>query len=96
MNKEHKIIISFVFNRSGKREMSFSEFYLTLSLDLKWFTPDNAKSFTLNSIEYKCFIVLRPVMREKFNQRGYFLPCADDTTSTLPFKQMLYIRIYKD
>ena len=26
-------------------KLSFSELYLTLSMDLNWFTPDNAKSF---------------------------------------------------
>ncbi len=51
MNDECKIIIAFVFNRAGKKEMSFSEFYLTLSMDLNWFTPDDAKTFTKNAIE---------------------------------------------
>ena len=51
MNDECKIIITFVFNRAGKKEMSFSEFYLTLSMDLNWFTPDDAKTFTKNAIK---------------------------------------------
>ena len=51
MNEEYKIIIAFVFNRAGKKEMSFSELYLTLSMDLNWFTPEDAKTFTKNAIK---------------------------------------------
>lgn len=45
MNKEDKIIIAFIFNRSGKKEISFSDFFLTLSMGLNWFRPDEAKTF---------------------------------------------------
>jgi len=51
MNDECKIIIKFVFNRAGKKEMSFSELYLTLSMDLNWFMPEDAKTFTKNAIK---------------------------------------------
>ena len=51
MNTEYKIIIAFVFNRAGKKEMLFSEFYLTLCMDLKWFTPEDAKTFTKNALQ---------------------------------------------
>ena len=44
MNNDYKIIIAFVYTRAGKKEMSFSEFYLSLSMDLKWFTLNNAKT----------------------------------------------------
>jgi hypothetical protein len=52
MNSEYKIIIAFVFNRAGKKEITFSEFYLTLSMELKWFTPEDAKTFTKNAIKH--------------------------------------------
>ena len=51
MNDECKIIIAFVFNRAGKKVMKFSEFYLTVSMDLNWFKPDDAKTFTKNAIK---------------------------------------------
>lgn len=51
MNSEYKIIIAFVFNRAGKKELVFSEFYLTLSMDLKWFTPEDAKTFIKNALQ---------------------------------------------
>ena len=45
MNSEIKIIISFLFKRSGKEELTESELYLPLSMDLKWFSPKEAKDF---------------------------------------------------
>jgi len=45
MPSETEIIIAFLFNRSGKTNISFSDLYLTLSMELNWFTPDDAKIF---------------------------------------------------
>jgi len=56
MDSEIKIIIAFLFNRSGKKEMSFSEIYLSLSMDLNWFTPDDAKKFLNYAIKNKFLI----------------------------------------
>jgi hypothetical protein len=53
MSSEAQNIIAFVFKRSGKKEMSYSDFYLTLSVDLKWFTPKDAKAFTNQIVKQK-------------------------------------------
>jgi len=53
MASQAELIIAFVFNRSGKKELSFSEIYLTLSMELNWFTPDDAKEFVKKAIEHK-------------------------------------------
>jgi len=45
MESEKEIIISFLFKRSGKTSLKFSDLYLALSMDLNWFTPDDAKAF---------------------------------------------------
>jgi hypothetical protein len=45
MDSEREIIISFLFKRSGKENLKFSDLYLALSMDLNWFTPDDAKAF---------------------------------------------------
>jgi hypothetical protein len=45
MDSEREIIISFLFKRSGKEWLKFSDLYLALSMDLNWFTPDDAKAF---------------------------------------------------
>ncbi len=45
MASEKEIIITFLYNRSGKSKLSYNELYLTLSMELNWFTPDDAKMF---------------------------------------------------
>ena len=66
MPSESKIIIAFIFKRSGKVELSFSELYLTLSMDLKWFTPDNAKKFINNALKQKLLLKKDEVLRPGF------------------------------
>ena len=51
MDSEREVIISFIFKRSGKKEISFSEFYLTLSIDLNWFVPEDAKNLTKEMVK---------------------------------------------
>ncbi len=51
MDSEKEIIIAFIFKRSGKKQISFSEFYLTLSIELNWFTPEDSKKLTQQMIQ---------------------------------------------
>ena len=51
MPSESEIIIAFLFKRSGKSQLSYSELYLALSMDLNWFTPDDAKVFVDSSLK---------------------------------------------
>lgn len=67
MNKEDKIIIAFVFNRAGKKEMSFSEFFLTLSIDLNWFRPNEAKTFINKSVEAGLLKHEKNLIKPNFN-----------------------------
>ena len=51
MASEAEIITAFLFKRSGKEKMSFSELYLDLSMNLNWFSPDDAKRFLNDAIK---------------------------------------------
>ena len=51
MNSEAQKVIAFVFRRSGKKQIPYSDFYLTLSMELNWFTPDDARKFLDFSID---------------------------------------------
>lgn len=53
MPSENEIIITFLFKRSGKQKLSFSDLYLTLSMDLKWFSPEDAKAFVNLALKQK-------------------------------------------
>ena len=56
MVSEAEIIIAFLFKRGGKSKLSFSELYLTLSMDLNWFTPEDAKDFVNSALKQKFLI----------------------------------------
>ncbi|MEF8878804.1 MAG: DUF2240 family protein [Candidatus Thermoplasmatota archaeon] len=51
MATEEKNIIAFLFKRSGKEKLEVSEFYLPMSMELKWCKPQQAKKFVQNSLE---------------------------------------------
>jgi len=51
MVSEKEILIAFIFKRSGKSALSFSDLYLTVSVDLNWSTPDEAKKLVNDLIE---------------------------------------------
>jgi hypothetical protein len=53
---ELKIIIAFIFKRSGKEEMTFSELYLPISMDLQWFNPNQAKELINNAIKQNLLV----------------------------------------
>lgn len=74
MNSEAKIIIAFLFKRSGKKEMDQSEFYLTLSMDLKWFTPKKAKDFTTWSLKNNILSKSEGVLKPNFNINNINIP----------------------
>jgi len=50
MSETVKHIISYVFKRSGKPVLSESEFYLTVSMHMKWCPPNIAKEFVSSCI----------------------------------------------
>jgi len=67
MNSEEETIIAFVFNRSGQEEIEYSKFYLTLSLDLNWFSPEEAKIFVENAIKHNLLSKKEDVVKPSFD-----------------------------
>jgi hypothetical protein len=51
MDSEAKIIIAFLFKRSGKKELRDAELYLPLSIELGWFTTKESQEFVKSSIQ---------------------------------------------
>ncbi|UCH71833.1 MAG: DUF2240 family protein [Thermoplasmatales archaeon] len=56
MPSEEKIIIGFLFRRVGKKKLSLSDLYLSLSLDLDWFSPKEAKKFVNRALKKNLLI----------------------------------------
>jgi len=74
MESENKIIIAFLFKRSGKENLSYSDLYLTLSMDLNWFTPDDAKAFIDSALEKKLLIQKDKLVKPNFNVEDITVP----------------------
>lgn len=51
MNDDAKKIIAFLMKRSGKTTLPESEFYLTISMDLQWCPPKQAKAFVASAVQ---------------------------------------------
>lgn len=53
MESDAEITIAFIFKRSGKQKLKPLEFYLPLSMQLNWFSPQEAKDFVKIAIKQK-------------------------------------------
>lgn len=51
MIKEAKKLIAFLLQRSGKESLNENEIYMTLSYELGWLTPAEAKQFIQRGLE---------------------------------------------
>ena len=80
-------VIAFVFRRAGVEEMKKSEFYLDLSMHLRWCTVDEAKGFLSNAVN-------RGLLEEK---NGYVKPVfsLDDVEIPLDFKPSSDVFVFK-
>jgi hypothetical protein len=56
MDYEAKIIIAFLFNRSGKTELKDSELYLPLSMELGWLSAKESQEFIDYAIKQELLI----------------------------------------
>ena len=74
MESEAKNIITFIFKRSGKNELTESEFYLTLSLTLNWFSPKNAKEFIRRALKHNLLIQKGEVLTSAFDWKKVTVP----------------------
>jgi len=74
MTSESEIIIAFLFKRSGKNVLGSSEFYLTLSMDLNWFTPKQAKDFLKKSIDEGLIIKDDEEIKVNFDLKNISIP----------------------
>jgi hypothetical protein len=68
------MIIAFLFKKFGKDALSFSEIYLTLSMDLKWFPPNDAKTFIAEAIKQKLLIKKGELLYPNFHYRNIVIP----------------------
>jgi hypothetical protein len=74
MNNEVKIILAFLFKRSGKERVKESELFLPLSLELKWFTTKEAKEFVHTAISQNLLKKEHGLLRPTFTIQDITIP----------------------
>lgn len=87
MDSEAKIIIAFLFKRSGKEQLSYSDLYLTLAMDLNWFTPDDAKAFVDNALKQKLLTRKDKLIEPNFNVAEIAVPVGFRPTKKISEKK---------
>ena len=74
MTSEVETIIAFLFKRSGKEELTTSDLYLPLSMDLQWFTPNQAKTFVNMALQQKLLIKNEGKLKPSFDYEKIVVP----------------------
>ena len=87
MDHEVKIIIAFLFKKSGKEKLSYSDLYLTLSMDLNWFTPDEAKAVIDNALKQKMLTQKDKLIEPNFNVDEIVVPAGFRPTKQISEKK---------
>lgn len=74
MSSEEEIIIAFVFKKIGSPKIDFTKLYLILSMDLNWFTPEEAKTFIDNAVKHKLAKKENGAIKPTFNIEKIQIP----------------------
>jgi hypothetical protein len=90
MESEAKIIIAFLFNRSGKPELKESEFYLTLSMELGWLSAKESQEFIKYAIKQELLKEKEGLLQPNFQFEKIIIPLG-----FTPSKKLLTEKIEK-
>jgi len=74
MESDAEIIIAFIFKRSGKQKLKLSEFYLPLSMQLNWFSPQESKDFVKIAIKQKLLKEEEEIIEPTFDVNQVKIP----------------------
>lgn len=74
MDSEGKIIIAFLFNRSGKTALTESELYLPLSMELGWLSTKEAQGFVKSAIQQGLLVKQDGRMQPGFPLENIVIP----------------------
>jgi hypothetical protein len=74
MDSEAKIIIAFLFNRSGKNKLKESEIYLPLSMELGWLSAKESQEFINYAIKQELLIKKDELVQPNFSLEKITIP----------------------
>jgi hypothetical protein len=74
MESEAKIILAFLFKRSGKTELKESELYLPLSMELGWLSTKESQEFVTYAIAQGLLVKKEGKVRPTFSFESISIP----------------------
>ncbi|MBN1860060.1 MAG: DUF2240 family protein [Candidatus Thermoplasmatota archaeon] len=74
MDSEEKIIIAFIFNRSGKTGLPEAEFYLPLAMELGWLSTKEAQEFVKNALKQGLLVRKDELLQPNFSVTNVTIP----------------------
>jgi hypothetical protein len=74
MNTEAKIIIAFLFNRSGKTALKDAEIYLPLSMELGWLSTKESQAFVKYAISQELLVKKEGLLHPNFPLEKITIP----------------------
>jgi hypothetical protein len=83
MEYEEKVIIAFLFKRSGKTALKDTELYLPLSMELKWFSTKEAQEFIKYSLKKELLIKKEGLFHPTFPVEKTSIPVGFTPTKKL-------------
>jgi len=83
METEAKIILAFLFNRSGKTTLAESEMYLPLSMELGWFSTKEAQDFIKYALRHKLLVKNDKLLSPNFQVDTISIPVGFTPTKKM-------------
>ncbi len=74
MDSEAKIIIAFLFNRSGKTKLKESELYLPISMDLGWLSTKESQEFVKTALKQGLLVKKEGLVQPNFPVESIIIP----------------------
>lgn len=74
MDSETKIIIAFLFNRSGKNALTEAELYLPLSMELGWLSTKQSQEFVKAAIQQGLLLEKQGLLHPNFSLGSVIIP----------------------
>jgi len=74
MDSEAKIILAFLFNRSGKTGLAEAELYLPLAMELGWFSTKEAQQFVKYAMKKELVVKKDGMLTPSFPLDGIKIP----------------------
>ncbi len=83
MESEAKIILAFLFNRSGKALLTEAELYLPLSMELGWFSATEAQEFIASALKKNLLIKEGKLLHPNFQINRVAIPVGFTPTKKI-------------